>query len=446
MTNPNDGARPQVPFNTNEGDTQPTQAMPTTGAGFGGEQPTQAMPVFNTNATGAPAGEQPTQAMPAVPPIPNVEVPTQAIPSPVSATEQTVPMGAVPGAAASPANPPVNPYTQLAYGQQAPNDPFGNPVNPVNPADPVSPTNPASPYGNPQGQGPQGAQVPQGQGQGPQDPVNPYAQPAYGQQPGQPYGLPPQGPQGYNGYPPENQSWNACAIVGFIFSFFIALVGLIVSIVGLSQIKKRGGKGKGLAIAGIVISIINMLLVVALLGFGEHEVDTAISSNTTSSQQADGSTSEQQGLDELDESLKDEADSTDSDLSNDENSDSSTDSNTDTDSNSDDSLLPTVAEFVNSDAVQQEVATQAQQFADQGIQVVARAEGDTLIYDYTVPDEYVAASDSIASSLSSNDSTFQSIADMLGTTCKTTGPAQVRVYMHTASGQSVVDKTYTEQQ
>lgn len=50
---------------------------------------------------------------------------------------------------------------------------------------------------------------------------------------------------------------NTIAIVGFIASFFIAIVGLICSIMGLNNAKK-GAPHKGLAIAGIVISALEI--------------------------------------------------------------------------------------------------------------------------------------------------------------------------------------------
>ena len=57
---------------------------------------------------------------------------------------------------------------------------------------------------------------------------------------------------------------NTIALVGFIFSFLIGLVGLICSIVGLNRVKNFTGPNdvtyKGLAIAGIVISAVNMFL------------------------------------------------------------------------------------------------------------------------------------------------------------------------------------------
>ena len=53
----------------------------------------------------------------------------------------------------------------------------------------------------------------------------------------------------------ETQKTNVMAIVGFIFAFLLPLVGFILSIIGLVQINKKGQKGKGLAIAGIIVSV-----------------------------------------------------------------------------------------------------------------------------------------------------------------------------------------------
>jgi len=53
---------------------------------------------------------------------------------------------------------------------------------------------------------------------------------------------------------------NTLAILSLIFSFFASLFGLILGIVALKQIKEKGEGGKNLAIAGIIISIINMII------------------------------------------------------------------------------------------------------------------------------------------------------------------------------------------
>jgi hypothetical protein len=56
------------------------------------------------------------------------------------------------------------------------------------------------------------------------------------------------------------QKTNTLAIIGLILAFIVPLLGLILSIVGLSQINKHHQEGKGLAIAGIVISSILTVL------------------------------------------------------------------------------------------------------------------------------------------------------------------------------------------
>jgi len=89
-----------------------------------------------------------------------------------------------------------------------------------------------------QGVPPQG--VPQQPGFGAQQDFT--GQQPYGQQ--APYGYPVQ---------PQQQS-NGFAIAGFILSL-LPLFGLIFSIIGLVRSGKVGGKGRGLSIAGIILSI-----------------------------------------------------------------------------------------------------------------------------------------------------------------------------------------------
>ena len=58
----------------------------------------------------------------------------------------------------------------------------------------------------------------------------------------------------------SESSSNTLAIVGFIFSFFIPIVGLICSIIGIKKSTTLNGKGKGLAVAGIIISVISIVI------------------------------------------------------------------------------------------------------------------------------------------------------------------------------------------
>lgn len=84
---------------------------------------------------------------------------------------------------------------------------------------------------------------------------------------------PPMGPGGYPGQPymmqPMGQpSTSGMAIAGFICSFLCWPLGLIFSIIGYNQVKNSGGMktGSGLAIAGIIISILGILFTIVRLG------------------------------------------------------------------------------------------------------------------------------------------------------------------------------------
>ncbi|QDZ42859.1 DUF4190 domain-containing protein [Corynebacterium sp. sy039] len=79
----------------------------------------------------------------------------------------------------------------------------------------------------------------------------------------------------YNSYnantytqPQQSSQMNTMSVVGFVTSLFLPLIGLILSIVGLRQAKKTGERGRGFAIAGIVLgSLWVLLIVVGLIAF-----------------------------------------------------------------------------------------------------------------------------------------------------------------------------------
>ena len=58
--------------------------------------------------------------------------------------------------------------------------------------------------------------------------------------------------------PPPSES-NGMAVAGFICSFFMPLLGLIFSTIGINKAKNLAGKGHGWALAGIIISCIGIL-------------------------------------------------------------------------------------------------------------------------------------------------------------------------------------------
>ena len=66
----------------------------------------------------------------------------------------------------------------------------------------------------------------------------------------------------YTAPPPTN----GCAIAGFVLAFFMPLIGFILSIVGFIKAGREcRGNGKGLAIAGLVISFILLLVYILVI-------------------------------------------------------------------------------------------------------------------------------------------------------------------------------------
>lgn len=81
------------------------------------------------------------------------------------------------------------------------------------------------------------------------------------------YGYPP------SGYPPQQNvgtnPWAVaslvCSLFGWVCLFIGALLGVIFGFVALSQISRTGQKGRGMAIAGIVIGFVLLFAGVSLL-------------------------------------------------------------------------------------------------------------------------------------------------------------------------------------
>lgn len=61
---------------------------------------------------------------------------------------------------------------------------------------------------------------------------------------------------------PTAQHTNTLSIVGFVLSFFVAIAGLVCSIIARKQIRETNENGMGLATAGMVISIVSIVLAV----------------------------------------------------------------------------------------------------------------------------------------------------------------------------------------
>ena len=133
-----------------------------------------------------------------------------------------------------------------------PNLPEQQPGGAVPPPPPPPPPAPA--YGAPQ---PPQAQPPAAPAYGQQAPAYGQSAPAYGQ------------PAAAYGGPPAKKT-NVLAIVSLIASiagFVIAwgigsIVGIICGHISLSQIKKTGEEGRGLAVAGLIVGYIGLALAI----------------------------------------------------------------------------------------------------------------------------------------------------------------------------------------
>lgn len=114
-------------------------------------------------------------------------------------------------------------------------------------------------------------------------PPEPGATPPYGPVPPQ-YGVPQYGappgyapPNGYGyGYPASQGGTNGLAIAAMIcgicgFACLVpGLVGIILGIVSLPQIKRNEQSGRGMAITGIVLGSLWIVAFILLLVLGQH--------------------------------------------------------------------------------------------------------------------------------------------------------------------------------
>ena len=63
---------------------------------------------------------------------------------------------------------------------------------------------------------------------------------------------------GQPGYQPQRT--NTMAILGLVFAFVFSPLGIVFSAIGLKQVKQRREGGRGLALAGLIISIVSLLI------------------------------------------------------------------------------------------------------------------------------------------------------------------------------------------
>ena len=57
-----------------------------------------------------------------------------------------------------------------------------------------------------------------------------------------------------------SNSWSTLSIVGFVFSFLTINVGFILSLIAYLRTKRTGQKGRGFAVAGIIITVVEAVV------------------------------------------------------------------------------------------------------------------------------------------------------------------------------------------
>ncbi|MEU3554235.1 DUF4190 domain-containing protein [Streptomyces fragilis] len=188
----------------------------------------------------ATLGDQPS---PVEPPTPADAVPT--------APAAAVPAAVEPPAPADPA--PAGPPPQVPAAPRdlwAPPESSGVPQAPAPPA----PTPYPAPPGGAGGFGPPVPAGPHGAGPYPHGP-GPY-----------PYGA----PAPFGGFAPQKPPYNGLAITALVLGLLccVPLAGVILGVIALVQIRKKGQRGKGLAVTGIVLSTIGTLFAVLFFTTG----------------------------------------------------------------------------------------------------------------------------------------------------------------------------------
>lgn len=271
---------------------------------------------------------------------------------------------------------------------------------------------------------------------------NPYAaqeQPPqafdYGQQGQQPYGgqippqIPPQEPMAGYGAPQNNDKWNGLVIAGFVCAFLVPIVGLILSIIGMVQINKNGGKSKGMAIAGIIVSVVvmvlNGLLVFSMLNAANGAIQTAITTSQSPSATSSSPSTTDPDIDDLDNDL-DDLDDLDNDVD----------------------TLPegmTLEELLSMPTFKEQFEQQVTKGLPDGMDMKVSAKGNTLILDATVNKPLTDDQVEQLRSMAETDiaTSMEGVAGQLNSELNT-DDSVVHLTMKLADGQTIVDKDYTE--
>ena len=257
----------------------------------------------------------------------------------------------------------------------------------------------------------------------------------YSQQGQQPYGgqippqIPPQEPMAGYGAPQNNDKWNGLVIAGFVCAFLVPIVGLILSIIGMVQINKNGGKSKGMAIAGIIVSVVvmvlNGLLVFSMLNAANGAIQTAITTSQSPSATSSSPSTTDPDIDDLDNDL-DDLDDLDNDVD----------------------TLPegmTLEELLSMPTFKEQFEQQVTKGLPDGMDMKVSAKGNTLILDATVNKPLTDDQVEQLRSMAETDiaTSMEGVAGQLNSELNT-DDSVVHLTMKLADGQTIVDKDYTE--
>jgi len=76
---------------------------------------------------------------------------------------------------------------------------------------------------------------------------------------------PPLEPEPEPGGAPDPDGTNTMAVLGLVFAFLLPVLGVVFSAVGLAQTRRRGQAGRGLAVAGLVVSLVLVVAAAVVL-------------------------------------------------------------------------------------------------------------------------------------------------------------------------------------
>lgn len=68
---------------------------------------------------------------------------------------------------------------------------------------------------------------------------------------------------------PYRSGWNLLAVLGFVFTFILPPVAIILGVIALRQVKRSGERGHDLALSGIIVSVVFIVIGIgSVLAYG----------------------------------------------------------------------------------------------------------------------------------------------------------------------------------